>query len=186
MEIDVYDFDGTIYDGDSSIDFYFFCLRKNKLLIIYAIYLLFSYPLYFIKIYNKKRIKEIFFRFIKNIDLDSYVKEFWKEKESKIKEFYMNKNHKNDIIVSASPSFLLTPICNKLKVKDLIASEVDKSTGRFISENCKGKEKVKRLYQKYPNAIVKNVYTDNYSDLPLISISNNAYLVKGDKIISYY
>ena len=28
--INGYDFDETIYDGDSSVDFYFFCLRKNK------------------------------------------------------------------------------------------------------------------------------------------------------------
>ena len=27
--VNIYDFDGTIYDGDSSIDFYLFCLRKN-------------------------------------------------------------------------------------------------------------------------------------------------------------
>ena len=28
--INGYDFDETIYDGDSSVDFYFFCLGKNK------------------------------------------------------------------------------------------------------------------------------------------------------------
>ena len=29
MRIDVYDFDGTIYDGDSTVDFVFFCLRRH-------------------------------------------------------------------------------------------------------------------------------------------------------------
>ena len=29
-DIWVYDFDGTIYNGDSSIDFFFFCLRKKR------------------------------------------------------------------------------------------------------------------------------------------------------------
>ena len=33
--MDVYDFDGTIYDGDSSIDFYLFCLKKNIKLLRY-------------------------------------------------------------------------------------------------------------------------------------------------------
>ena len=28
--INVYDFDKTIYDGDSSIDFYKYCLKNNK------------------------------------------------------------------------------------------------------------------------------------------------------------
>ncbi len=27
--MNVYDFDGTIYSGDSTIDFYLFCLRKQ-------------------------------------------------------------------------------------------------------------------------------------------------------------
>ena len=31
----VYDFDGTIYDGDSSIDFFLFCLKKNIKVIFY-------------------------------------------------------------------------------------------------------------------------------------------------------
>ena len=29
MRIDVYDFDGTIYDGDSTVDFTRFCLRRH-------------------------------------------------------------------------------------------------------------------------------------------------------------
>ena len=27
--MNVYDFDGTVYAGDSTVDFYFFCLRKQ-------------------------------------------------------------------------------------------------------------------------------------------------------------
>ena len=29
MLIDVYDFDGTLYDGDSTVDFVLFCLRRR-------------------------------------------------------------------------------------------------------------------------------------------------------------
>ena len=29
-KIDVYDFDGTIYDGDSSIDFFLYAIKKKK------------------------------------------------------------------------------------------------------------------------------------------------------------
>ena len=28
--LNVFDFDNTIYDGDSSIDFYIFCLKRNN------------------------------------------------------------------------------------------------------------------------------------------------------------
>lgn len=30
MRVIAYDFDGTIYDGDSSIDFYKFCIKKKR------------------------------------------------------------------------------------------------------------------------------------------------------------
>ena len=29
MEVNTYDFDKTIYNGDSTIDFYIFCLKKE-------------------------------------------------------------------------------------------------------------------------------------------------------------
>ena len=29
MRVDVYDFDGTIYDGDSTVDYVRFCLRRH-------------------------------------------------------------------------------------------------------------------------------------------------------------
>ena len=28
MKVNIYDFDGTIYDGDSTLDFYMFCLSS--------------------------------------------------------------------------------------------------------------------------------------------------------------
>ena len=36
MLIDVYDFDGTIYDGDSTADFVLFCLRRHPGMILGA------------------------------------------------------------------------------------------------------------------------------------------------------
>ena len=71
---------------------------------------------------------------------------------------------------------------DKIKVKDLIGSSVDKKTGKFLSENCKGMEKVNRLYQKYNDITIKRVYTDSYSDKPLIDICEHAYIVKRNKI----
>ncbi len=183
MRVDVYDFDGTIYDGDATIDFYKYCLKKKKSIIIYLLPFSFNCILYFLKIVSKTKAKGSFFKFlIKFKNIDELVEDFWKNNQHKIKEFYLNKKHSKDIIISASPTFLLKYICKKLKVKDLIASEVDKNTGNFLGLNCKGKEKVNRLMKKYSNVKVINMYTDSYSDLPLIEISEKAFLVRKDKI----
>ena len=57
--------------------------------------------------------------------------------------FYLDKKNNTDIIISASPEFLLKPVSKKLKFK-LIATKVDKKRGLFLGKNCYGKEKVKR------------------------------------------
>jgi len=78
--INVYDFDGTIYNGDSSVDFYFYCLRKKPLILKY----LPKQALAFFKYYVLKKgnitiTKEEFFSFLNSIkDIDSYVNNFWK------------------------------------------------------------------------------------------------------------
>ncbi len=184
MYVDAYDFDKTIYDGDSSVDFYVFCLKRHKKIILGIFKLTIFYILYFFKLVHKTKVKEVFFSFLSKIDnISLEVDKFWEVNKNKIKTFYLsNDNHNNDIIISASPEFLLEPICKKLGVKDLIASKVNNKTGKFLSENCKGIEKVNRLKNKYKDIIINNFYTDSYSDKPLIDISNNAYIVNKNKI----
>ena len=36
--MNVYDFDGTIYDGDSTLDFWYFCLKKHPQILLYLPY----------------------------------------------------------------------------------------------------------------------------------------------------
>ncbi len=184
MKVNIFDFDGTIYDGDSSIDFFKFCLKKNKKCFIIIPNLLLNYFLYFIKIKTKTQVKEVFFSFLKYFSKpEKLIKEFWNLHDYKIKKFYLNRKHDKDIIISASPEFLISHIAKKLKVKDLIASDVEINTGKFLSSNCKGEEKVTRLKNKYNNIIIVATYTDSYSDKPLIDLSEKAYFVKKNKII---
>ncbi len=183
MKCNIYDFDKTIYDGDSSLDFYFFCVKRKKYLIFNIVKVIGAYFLYFLKIKNKTYVKEVFFSFLKAFkDIDKVVKEFWQVNKKKVKQFYLEKDHRNDIIISASPYFLLKPITKELKVKDLIASDVNKKNGKFTKANCKGEVKVTYLKEKYIDIKVLEVYTDSYSDQPLIDLASKAYLVDKNKI----
>lgn len=185
LNINVYDFDKTIYDGDSSVDFFKFCLTKNFKCILIIPNFILNYFLYLFRIRNKTEVKESFFVFLKYFDdIETIIDEFWNKYNIKIKKFYLEKDHTNDIIISASPKFLLKKITKQLKVKDLIASEVDSKTGKFKGRNCKGQEKVEQLLKKYSNIKIIQMYTDSYSDQPLIDLAEKAYLVKKNKIIS--
>ena len=101
--------------------------------------------------------------------------------EKKIKNWYSNQKNEKDVVISASPEWLLKPITDKLEI-NLIATKVDKKTGRFDSLNCYGNEKVKRFKEKFPNGEIENFYSDHHSDTPMFLISKNAWIVKGEKI----
>lgn len=185
MTVNLYDFDGTIYDGDSSIDFYKFCLKSNfrvvRFLPLFVVYFL----LYKLKFKTKEEMKEKFFAFIcLFLDINEQVEKFWDVHRKKLKQFYLLKiDHSSDIILSASPSFLLQPICNSLGVKDVIASDVDKKTGKYIGKNCMGRHKVECLKKKYPDILVKEAYSDSKKDMPMLLLAQKSYFVKKNTII---
>ena len=183
--INVYDFDKTIYDGDSSVDFYLYCLKRKKSIILLLPIQIFALILYILKLKDKEYFKGKFFSFVKKINVDEYVKDFWKENINKIKPWYIENKKETDIIISASPDFLLKRIKKKLKIDRIIASEVNKKTGEFLSKNCYGKEKVERYNSEVKNKKIENFYSDSLSDLPMMEVSKNAFIVKGSKVTEY-
>ncbi len=180
--INAYDFDETIYDGDSSVDFYFFCLKENKKILLQLPTQLLGAILYLLRIYDKTKFKEKIFSFLKRIDnVDELVNRFWIMNYSKIKEWYLDQREKTDVIISASPEFLLKPLEKILNVK-VIATIVNKETGKFESLNCHDYEKVKRYKAKYRKKI-KCFFSDSIkADRPMFEFAEQAYLVKKNVI----
>lgn len=182
--MNVYDFDDTIYKGDSTKDFYLFCLKKHPKILFILPKQLFFFGIYILGIIDKKRFKEVFYEFLKKlVNVDKYLEEFWTANKHKIKKWYLEIKQPTDIIISASPYFLLEPICKKLEIKNLIASNVDKRTGKYIGENCYGIEKVIRYKELFKDQKIKNFYSDSYSDAPLMELAENSYIVDDDKLI---
>lgn len=176
--MNVYDFDKTIYDGDSTADFYIFSLKRHKksaavLPSLFAAFVKF----YVFKRGNKTQFKEKMYKFLAYCDIDKDVEDFWATHKCKIKEFYIKQQKDDDLIISASPEFLLEPIC-----KNLIASRVDKHTGKYTGLNCHGKEKVRRFYEEYKDGKIDEFYSDSKSDEPLARLASVAYIVKKSKI----
>ena len=63
--LNVFDFDNTLYDGDSSINFYLYCLRKHISIARYIPIQLYGAFLYLLKIRSKEYFKEKYFLFLK-------------------------------------------------------------------------------------------------------------------------
>ncbi len=176
--MNVYDFDGTIYNGDSSIDFFLYVIKHKPSILRFVPKQIAGFVLYGIKKIEKTKLKEYFFSFLLGIDADALSIGFWEQNKNKVFDWYLKQQAEGDIIISASPEFLLKPICDRLKIRHLIASKVDPKTGVFISENCRGAEKVNRLREELNVNRIDNFYSDSLSDLPLAQIADYAFLMK--------
>lgn len=184
--MNIYDFDETIYDSDSTKDFYFYCLKKHPKMLRSVPAMLWAFLLYILGVKTKTQFKEKMYGFLRYIpDIDRAVCDFWDKNEYKVKKWYIERHKDNDIIISASPQFLLEPICVRLGIKNLIASRVDKHTGLYTGENCWGEEKVVRLNNEFPDAICEEFYSDSLSDTPLANLSKTAKIIRGDKLIEW-
>lgn len=181
--MNVYDFDKTIYNGDSTIDFYFYCLKKYPKVVFCLPKQLIAAMKYKIKISDKTKFKEEFYCFLEKVpNIDYEVGSFWNENEYKIKNWYKEKRKEDDVVISASPEFLLSEICVRIGIRNLIASKVNKKTGAYLGTNCYGKEKARRFYEKFPNGVIDEFYSDSYSDEPMAKVAMNSFIVSKNKI----
>lgn len=181
--VNVYDFDGTIYNGDSTIDFYFFCLKNNKKVIFILPRFALDMLRYKLKIIDKTTMKQSFYRFFECLNIDDrMLKKFWTENKHKIKNWYLKSKKGDDIVISASPEFLIVPILKELGVNSVIASKVDSKSGKCEGRNCYGDEKVIRLIEAFPDVKIDSFYSDSQSDRPLAELAKSPYLVKKHSI----
>ncbi len=138
--MNVYDFDKTIYSGDSTADFYLFSLKKHKKIITLAPSLLGSaIRFYVFKKGSKTDFKQVMYRFLRYCDIDKDVNDFWEINQNKIKKYYLKQKRDDDVIISASPEFLLEPIIKKLKI-GTTATEKKRCAGFmrfFLTEKSK-------------------------------------------------
>ncbi|MBE7012806.1 MAG: haloacid dehalogenase-like hydrolase [Ruminococcaceae bacterium] len=182
--MNAYDFDKTIYDGDSTADFYFYCLTHQPRICMWLPYQGWSFLLYVLGIYSKTQFKERFYSFFKSVgNIEETVEKFWDKNISRIKKWYLETSREDDIIISASPEFLLRPACCRLKIKNLIASRVDFNDGKYTGLNCWGEEKVRRLRDEMGDVTYEHFFSDSYSDTPLAELATaQSYIVKGEKL----
>lgn len=185
--MNVYDFDQTIYHGDSTVDFYFYCLRHKPLMMRSMPGTVAAFALYQAKIWNKTQFKQQMYRFLTAIgDTDKMVQKFWDSHIHNVKPWYIYQKHRDDdVIISASPEFLLKPVCEQLGIQYLMASRVDPSTGKYTGINCWGEEKVRRFREVFGETAIEAFYSDSLSDTPLAKLANTAWIVRGNTLIPW-
>lgn len=177
--MNAYDFDGTIYRGNSSVDFILWLLRRHPRLIGYVPAMVLAAIGHAIGRTSTEDFKSAFFRPVADVDAGLEAELFWTKAIRKTSPWYKPK--KTDVVVSASPEFLLEPACRLLGIRPPIATRMDPSTGRVLGRNCKGTEKTVRFRERYPSTRLRHFFSDSESDRPMAELADRAWLVKRGK-----
>ena len=181
------DFDGTLTYKDSFLEFLKFYVGMSKLffgLLANAPHIL----AYKLKIISNERAKEkLFSYFFAGKDITEFqlkcdqfsvniIPKILREKaKTKITEHQTNKHQ--IVVVSASIENYLQEWCKNNQF-DCIATQIEiknqKITGKFLSKNCYGQEKVTRIQEKYSlqDYAVIYAYGDTEGDKPMLNIAN--------------
>lgn len=176
--MNVYDFDGTIYEGDCSVDFFIFCLKKRPWLVFILPWQILGIGLYLVHAISKGTMKEHYFSFLKFIPHDSsYIDSFWNQNIHRIYPWYKKQQQETDVVISASPAFLVKPACERIGIKNVIATDVEYSSGKFLSQNCHDVMKVSFFYKRYPDIRISQFYSDSLSDEPMAELADQAFLI---------
>ena len=182
MQRNVYDFDNTIYRGDSSVDFFRHCAGKFPRIYFCAIASVPWFLLMLLGLADKTRVKQRFYRYLRHVpDVREEVERFWLTHDKNLKDWYFAQKREDDLIISASPEFLLEPLMKRLGL-NMLASRVAPDTGVYEGNNCHGEEKVRRMREAYPETQIEKFYSDSMNDLPLARLAREAFMVKGDAL----
>ena len=140
--MNVYDFDGTIYHPDCSIDFAFWCMnRRPALYITFFPRALANLIRYKLGKMPRHLMMRHFFSFLMKIeDYDVQIERFWDKHENRISAWYLAQKRPDDLIISASPTCVMEPIARRLGVR-VIATEYDREYGVFLNNLMAAKEK---------------------------------------------
>jgi len=175
--MNVYDFDRTIYPGDSSIHFWKFCMLRYPATMRVIPRATVAMVRYKRKKCTWSDVMETFFTFLRHVpSVDEAVEAFWDKNGDRIYEWYLERRHEADVIISAAPSFLIEPICERLGV-DCIATEMDIATGEILGAECSGEEKSKRYTEKFGDTPIEKFYSDSFTDTPLARLAAQAFMV---------
>lgn len=201
----IFDIDYTITKKETLMQLFLYLIKEDIKNIKYIPRAIFSGLLYLFQIFDEKKVKESFLRFLYNKnenEIYSVAKRFYKDSLSKIlyeDAVEMIKKLKAQgykiYLISASPEFYLFQFYSIKEVDKVIGTKFKFEGGKFKCHmeglNCKGIEKVRRLKEELKNEEHKinfeesYMFSDSLSDKPLLDLVGKPYLINYTKNSKY-
>jgi len=193
-ELIVFDFDHTLYNGDSGSDFFYWLLQKNlwrKLVALLVTPLVAPFVVY---LPTRRRALTLYIwiatvGLAKKNNLDGLIKTYVQQHESKIRQRLLPKalsvfeqhRRKGDqvIVATGAPAQLAHEILTLVKQTDLpiFGSELIPGCGAMrLSRHCHHEEKM-RILREHGYADIAMAYSDSTADLPLLKAARKPVVV---------
>ncbi|AJH01367.1 HAD family hydrolase [Clostridium beijerinckii] len=197
----IFDIDYTITKKETLMELFKYVIKKDKKNLRFLPRAIYCGIMYAIGIYDERKVKETFLRFIDGIkeeELAELVKEFYDERlknilyDDALKMMKKLKNEGYDIyLISASPEFYVNEFYNIKEVDKVIGTKFGFENGTFVRKmvgnNCKGEEKVRRLKEALKDEKIEvdfkesYMFSDSLSDKPLLDLVGKPYLINYKK-----
>jgi len=192
-KIAAFDFDGTLTQKDTFLQFVKFAVGRRRFtlgFLLHAPLLIFMklglYP-------NWKAKRKVFAYFFKGMNYDEFAKlgrdfadvidTFTRQRTLSILKTHIGNGDKT-FVISASVDEWVRPWCERQGIRNVLdtLAEIDSDgrlSGRFISNNCYGQEKVNRLLEVEPdrNSYILYAYGDSRGDKELLAFADKGIYV---------
>jgi len=183
--VNVYDFDNTIYDGESGMDLFKYYIVRYPDLLKLAPKVLAGLVRYKRHKISLQEALDSYIPIIEDFllrleDPEADLRDFWDRHEHKVKPVFLTLFQEDDLVISASPEIELREICGRLGIKNYLGTVIDEETRKLTHVNFR-ENKVKYFREKYPDEQIDILFTDSYNDKWLMDISKSVVMIKGDR-----
>ena len=183
----VYDFDNTIYNGESTFDYFLYCMCRHPRLARWLFTMIHGIVRYKLCLVSRQELLTLAEKCMRSMlaacpDYKELAETFWDKNMRKIKKFYLERRQKDDVVMTASFDFLIEPCMRRLGLTHVCCSSADLQTGK-ITRLCFRENKPACFAQLFPKAEAEKFYTDSLNDRPMMLFAKHSFLVKGERVI---
>ena len=182
----VFDFDNTLYRGESSVDLALYMIKNNKRIILYLPKIFINLIKYKLCIADKKKMVAAVNDFLKDAllsknEIYNSVNGFWDKNKHKLDRKMLDRIKSDDVVITAGPDFLINGIRDLIGTEHIICSSIDPDKMKVRYLNF-GENKVKGFKAMYGEKRIDRFYTDSYNDKALMDISDKVFIVKKGRL----
>lgn len=193
-QLALFDFDGTLYLGDSFTRFIFYALNKQHIL-VQGLKIVPWIKGYYLNLYTASNMrKKLFSSMFKDknaTDIEAFGEIYAKEIIHQLNPILLSQLKKHQelghqvVLVSASLDIYLKPICKLLNI-DLICSVPEikdgKYSGAYHIDDCSSEQKKINIQKRYIISDYETIYAygNSEEDLAMLSLANYPFMVGKD------